>query len=86
MSEDAIEVTVENQSQVLAFHLFHLQMVQRGKRNDFVLCQSHGYVVHLNSKRTVLHPQELIQSLVPLQPLVFMKTGGHRDIAVQARI
>ena len=83
---DAVEVTVEHKSQILAFHLFDIQMMQRGKRNNLVLFQLHGDVVYLDGKRTALHPQKLIQSLVTLQRLAFVEAGCHRDIAVQACI
>lgn len=86
MSVDAVEVTVENKGQELTCHLFDSQMMQRGKRDNLVFRQLHGYMVYLDGERAALYPEKLIQSLVALQRLVFVKAGCHCDIAVQTRI
>lgn len=43
-------------------------------------------MVYLDGERAALYPEKLIQSLVALQRLVFVKAGCHCDIAVQTRI
>ena len=42
--------------------------------------------IALDDERAALYPEKLIQSLVALQRLVFVKAGCHCDIAVQTRI
>ena len=86
MPIDTVKVTVENKRQIFTLHLFYVQMMQRGKRDNLILLQLHWDVVHLDGKRTALYPQKLIQSLVTLQRPAFVEAGCHCDIAVQARI
>ena len=61
-----VEVTVEEQRQVIALCAQHVHVVQGRQRDDFVFFQMHDYVVYFDVQASVPHPDEFVEAFVTL--------------------
>ena len=66
VSVDTVEVTVEEQRQVIALCAQHVHVVQGRQRDDFVFFQMHDYVVYFDVQASVPHPDEFVEAFVTL--------------------
>ena len=84
VSVNAVKIAVEQQRQVLRTGLPEFDPVQRRERNDLAGGELRFHMVDLEGQRPALHPDEFIQTPVPAQRRIGMKTAGHRDDSFQA--
>jgi hypothetical protein len=66
MTEDAVEITVEEHSEIFTFHGINIYVMEWGEGHNLILVEYHLYMVHLDGYLTISHPKKLIQSRVLL--------------------
>jgi hypothetical protein len=66
ITEDAIEVTIKEHSDILSIDSINMKMMKRRKRNNLILMQCHLNMIYHNGNITVPHPKKLIQCRILL--------------------
>src|SRR5574344_427305 len=64
MTEDAIEITVEQDRQIFSVYSIDIQMMQGGERHNLIGMQFHLYMIYLYGYFATAHPEKLIKGIV----------------------
>ena len=83
MSVNAIKIAIEQESEVLTFHSFYLNMMQRSQRYYFIFFKVHYHMVYFYIQRATLYPYEFIQAFITPESSILMIMIRHRYIAIE---
>ena len=80
---NAIKIAIEQESEVLTFHSFYLNMMQRSQRYYFIFFKVHYHMVYFYIQRATLYPYEFIQAFITPESSILMIMIRHRYIAIE---